>query len=411
MKKKASFFFRGARFCYLCARMKTCAKFFLTAILGFTAAVNAMDENGWASIHETIAAFEDRPGDVTGWFNRPGYVKPIVTNLGNVLNSNWYVNASVPQSLTFEIGLPISLISIGSDDQEFTENGRKVPTIFGTHGNPQIQDGIIYGNENLNGLGVFTYPYLQFAASFYHARIALRGMAIPSIQELRKFNLFGIGLQYSFGHLFQYMLPKPAQGLDVSMVFGYNTSNIGYRPKGYDGSLDLNISAITFDFVIGYKPISTVELMMTLGYQYANMESSGALANKENPYLAFHPNISVKGNNGFKFGIAVAFQLGKTFHPVVGFDYAGKSSYTLNVLYVKQQFGTDKTPDEIAKEKGYVRGAAKPQTGAEQKNAEQGSSANSEATETTAQENSAEAASENPTAETPSAEQATTENF
>lgn len=379
--------------------MKTRAIFFIAAFLSLTAAVNAMDENGWASIHESIAAFEDRPGDATGWFNRPGYVKPIVANLGNVLNSNWYVNASVPQSLAFEFGIPISLISIGTDDQEFTENGRKVPTIFGTHGNPQFQDGIIYGNENLNGLGVFTYPYVQFAASFYHARIAFRGMAIPSIKELRKFNLFGIGLQYSFGHLFQYMLPKPAQGLDVSMVFGYNTSNIGYRPKGYDGSLDLNISAITFDFVIGYKPISAIEVMMTLGYQYANMKSSGALANRENPFLAFNPNISVKGNNGFKFGIAAAFQLGTTFHPVVGLDYAGKTSFTLNAIYFRQQFGTDKTPDEIAKEKGYVRGAAKPQTGAEQENAEQGNAANSEAT------------TENPTAEPPNAEQATTENF
>ena len=54
-------------------------------------------------------------------------------------------------------------------------------------------------------------------------------------------------------------------------------------------------------------------------------------------------------------GIAVAFQIGTSFHPVLGYDYAGKSSFTTNVLYFKQQFGKDKTPDEIAKEKGYVR--------------------------------------------------------
>jgi hypothetical protein len=54
-----------------------------------------------------------------------------------------------------------------------------------------------------------------------------------------------------------------------------------------------------------------------------------------------NPNISVKGNNGFKFGIAVAFQLGTSFHPVVGFDYAGKSSFTTNILYFRQQFGED----------------------------------------------------------------------
>lgn len=45
-----------------------------------------------------------------------------------------------------------------------------------------------------------------------------------------------------------------------------------------------------------------------------------------------------------------------SFHPVIGYDYAGKSSFTTNVLYFKSQFGKDKTPDEIAKDKGYVRG-------------------------------------------------------
>jgi hypothetical protein len=77
------------------------------------------------------------------------------------------------------------------------------------------------------------------------------------------------------------------------------------------------------------------------------------------------PDITVEGNNGFRFGLEVAFQLGKSFHPVVGFDYAGKSSWTTNVLYFKQQFGEDKTPDEIAKEKGFVRGAKKSETAAE----------------------------------------------
>lgn len=359
--------------------MKTCANFFIATIISAVIAANAMDENGWASIHESIAAFEDRPGDATGLFNRPDYVKPIISNLGNVLNSNWYISASVSQSFAFEAGLPISLISIGSDDQEFSENGKTVPTIFGKHGDPQIPDAIVYGNENLHKLSVFTFPYLQFAASFQHTRVAFRGMVFPSIKELRKFNLFGFGLQYSFGHLFQYLLPKPAQSLDVSMVFGYNTSGIGYRPKDYNGSLDLDISAITFDFVIGYKPLSFIEVMMTLGYQYANMESSGTLANKDNPLMTFFPNIGVKGNNGFKFGLEVAFQVGKTYHPVIGLDYAGKTSFTLNAIYFKQQFGTDKTPEEIAKEKGYSREAAKVKANAAE--AEMNASQNETSTE------------------------------
>jgi hypothetical protein len=184
-------------------------------------------------------------------------------------------------------------------------------------------------------------------------------MWLPAISELRGFSLLGFGLQYSFGRWFQYMLPPAAQGLDVSLVFGYNSSSIGYRPKDYSGQLDLDISAYTFDVVIGYKPFSFFEVLMTLGYQSATMEASGHLEQNQNPNMFINPNISVDGNCGFKFGIAVAFQLGKTYHPVVGFDYAGKSSFTTNAIYLRQQFGEDKTPDEIAKDKGYVRGAKK----------------------------------------------------
>ena len=340
--------------------MKTFAKLSIAFLAGAVSFASAMDENGWASIYESIAAFEDRPG-AGAPFNRPGYVKPIIENLGNVLNSNWYVSANVPQSLAFEFGIPISLIPINDDDRVFTENGVEVPTIFGeSHDMTQPYDGkTIYGNETLNGLGVFTYPYLQLGVSAFHARIVLRGMWLPAISELRGFSLLGFGLQYSFGRWFQYMLPPAAQGLDVSLVFGYNSSSIGYRPKDYSGQLDLDISTYTFDVVIGYKPFSFFEVMMTLGYQSATMESFGHLEQNQNPNMFINPNISVDGNCGFKFGIAVAFQLGKTYHPVVGFDYAGKSSFTTNAIYLRQQFGEDKTPDEIAKDKGYVRGAKK----------------------------------------------------
>ncbi len=341
--------------------MKMPFKLFLVSGLCLAAVATAMDDKGYASIYESIAAFENRSPDKPDYdpriFNRPGYVKPIITNLGPVLNSNWYVSANVPESMTFEAGLPFALIPIGDDDQTFSENGASVPTIFGTHGDPANYEPTVYGNETLHNLGVFTYPYLQLAGGYYHARLALRGMWLPAVSELKKFNLIGIGLQYSFGHLFQYMLPKPAQDLDVSLVLGYSSSGISYQPEDYEGTLDLDISAFTFDVVIGYKPVEMVEVLLTLGYQSGSMEASGHLVShaEGRNNLELNPNITVDGNDGFKFGIAVAFQIGTSFHPVLGYDYAGKSSFTTNVLYFKQQFGKDKTPDEIAKEKGYAR--------------------------------------------------------
>lgn len=332
-----------------------------TLLLG-TSSVFSMEEGGWATTYESLSAFDSQLGA------RPGYVKPIIDNLGNVLNSNWYISASVPQSLTIEFGLPISIIPIGNDDRNYSgtiEYGPisydyEVPTIFGDHGNPNVPSDTIYGNKTLNGLGVFTYPYLQFGAGFYHARIVLRGMFLPAVSELRKFNLLGFGLQYSFGHFFQYKLPPAAQPLDVSLVFGYNSSTIGYRPDDYDGELDLDVSTTNFSVVIGYKPFDFFEVMMSLGYQSAEMLSYGGLTCVAKEYgmptadfgKEISPDITVKGNNGFRFSLAVAFQLGKTYHPVIGFDYAGKSSFTLNALYLRQQFGEDPSPADIAKQKG-----------------------------------------------------------
>ena len=340
--------------------MKSPFKLLLVSGLCLAAAVGAMDDKGYASIYESIAAFENRAGGDPRIFNRPNYVKPIITNLGPVLNSNWYISATVPESFALDGGLPFSLIPIGDDDRTFSENGANVPTIFGTHGDPATNPGdqTVYGNETLNNLGLFTYPYLQLAGGYYHARLVLRGMWLPAVSELQKFNLIGIGLHYSFGHLVQYMLPKQAQGLDVSLVLGYSSSGISYQPEDYEGTLDLDISAFTFDLVIGYKPVEIVEVLLTLGYQSASMASSGHLVSHAEGWNGqeINPNITVDGNDGFKFGIAVAFQFGSSFHPVLGYDYAGKSSFTTNALYFRQQFGKDKTPDEIAKEKGYVRG-------------------------------------------------------
>ena len=237
-------------------------------------------------------------------------------------------------------------------------------------------------------------------------------MFLPSISELRKFNLFGFGLQYSFGHFFQYMLPPAAQPLDVSIVFGYNTSGIGYRPEDYEGELNLDVSTTNFAIVIGYKPVSFIEVMMSLGYQSAEMKSSGHLrcvaqqsGNPDNSRgdATIDPGITVEGNNGFRFGLEVAFQLGKSFHPVIGFDYAGKSSFTTNVLSFKQQFGEDKTPDEIAKEKGFVRGAKK---------AEQTTESSEQSNETPAETNDAqlEETEEAPAVDEVSSEETSTEN-
>ena len=299
-------------------------------LMGAAITANATDSKGWATTDESLDAFYKIN-------NRSGYVKPIIDNVGNVLNSNWYASASIPKSFAFEAGLPFALVPIASGDKVYRQKALlstiELPTIFGDKGLP-YDVSKIYGNETLNSLPLFTYPYLQMAFSYYHARLVLRGMWLPPISELKGFSLLGIGAQYSFGHLFQKQLPPVLQTLDVSVVFGYSSSTIKYQPKTHNGPLVLDLTGIIADLVIGYKPIKEMELMLTVGYQYANMESSG----KRN-VLSPDYDLAVKGNCGFKFGFEVAFTLGNSFHPVIGFDYSGKSSFTTNILYFQQQFG------------------------------------------------------------------------
>lgn len=317
--------------------MKSISKIFAALIVGSAISVHAADANGWATTDETLNAFSKTSGQT-------GYVKPIVNIIGNVLNSNWYTSASVPQSFAFDAGLPFALVPITDSQRNYTKKlglvSADFPTIFGDKGEPALP-GITYGTETLNGLPVLPYPFLQLGFSYYHARIALRGMWLPAISELKGFSTLGAGIQYSFGHLFQEKLPAPIKTLDVSAVFGYTSNTIKYQPDNYGSPMILDISALTADVVIGYKPIKEVEILMTLGYQYANMEASGDMKYKGSEFVVRRPDVSVNGNNGFKFGLEVAFTLGNSYRPVLGFDYAGQSSFTTNVLYFQQQFGKE----------------------------------------------------------------------
>lgn len=329
--------------------MKNLKNFAIFAALSATAAFAAPD---WASTYHSLLAFDDT-GVQDG--NRPGYVKPIATDLGSVLNSNWYVSATVPQTFAFEAGMPFALVSL-DNDQEYAGGA---PTIFGDKkyewGTMNTDIGsnmkcsgngpchVVNGNENLHSLGIFTFPYLQLAGSFYHARLALRGMFLPSISELKAFNLFGFGLQYSFGHLLWPELPPVFEDFDVSLVFGMNFAGIGYTPDDYEGQLDLDISTIDIEMVLGYKPVKLVELLFHIGYESSTMKSSGHLVShdKDSYGAQINPGITVNGNNGFRLGFEVALSLGEAYHPVVGVDIGTKTTFTTNVLYFKQEFGDD----------------------------------------------------------------------
>lgn len=314
-------------------------------IIGFTLFLSFTTSFAeWATIHESIVAFDERPGIFKA--NRPGYVRPIITQLGTVLNSNWIISSNVPQRFSFDAGMPLQLSLISETDRVYRSD--QIPTIFGKE-TPPNSGLIVAGNETLNSLPLFSYPILQAGFGFYHTRLVLRGMWLPAVSELKSFSLLGIGLQYSFGHLFQYALPKGLQSFNVSLGFGYNSSFISYTPENYKGSLDLDVSTHVFELVLGYSPISMFELMVSLGYESAGMQSSGYLESLNNE--AIHPTLFVKGNNGFRFAFDIAFSFGESYRPVIGIGAGSRTAIKTNVLYFGQAFGEEPTLEEIREKK------------------------------------------------------------
>lgn len=315
--------------------------------LGMSAFALPLFAADWSSNYQAMAAFD--PDNAEG--NRPGYVKPIATYVGSVLNANWISNAGVPQAFTFEAGLPFNIVFLKDRDRTYSKSD--VPTIFGdkaeyTYDN-NLQRYVIGGNKNLNGLSVFTLPYLQLGGSFYHVRLVFRGMYFPDITQLQGYHLLGFGLQYSFGHFFNDKLPAGLRDhFDASLAFGYNSAYIGYRPDDFSGKLNLDFTATHTQLILGYSPFKPVDLMLSFGYETSKMESSGHLTYDKGGDI--HPGITVHGRNGFRFGAEVAFSFGASFHPVVGGNFGTVNALNANVLYFKQSFGENKKPQQNAKD-------------------------------------------------------------
>ena len=297
-----------------------CISIFCSAISLFAAE--------WASDYQSMSAFQKSNG-------RTGYVKPIATYVGTVLNGNWISSASVSRGLSFEGGLPFQIALIESGDRNYHSSSLgNIPTIFGGKA-----EGGLGGNEDLHGLSIFTLPYLQIGASFFYTRIALRGMYFPSVSELKGYNLHSIGIQHSFGHFFIEKLPPAFQNFDVSLFFGYNSAYIGYAPDKWKGQLDLDFGTTYTAVVFGYKPFKMMEVMLSLGYQTVSMEAGGSMDayTKDGIYQGkINPDVDLDGRGGFRMGIELSFAFGDAYHPVVGYNVGANHSLNANVLYFKQ---------------------------------------------------------------------------
>lgn len=322
-------------------------------------------------ISNLLHAFEDKPG----------YVQPLATVTGTLLNSGWYTSSRVGTRTGWNFAMPIMLSYISEDDhyykytyatgcQAIREAGQvgsacpesldeetisKAPTMWGPNSSErqwevsatseEPGDNNPLDNYTRTKTGPFidggissirditTLPFLapQFAFSSHNFKGTLRGMMIPFVPDI-SFYSFGLGLQYDPSRF----IPGMEQnGFNTSLGFSISQWHLGYTPGGdFDGELGVDGLAYQPALIAGWRS-GIFEIFAEIGYEFSSFSSSGELTDNGPDVAAedriIKPDVEVDGRNGFRMSLNFALHLG-TWQPVLGQSYGAQFGTVANVI-------------------------------------------------------------------------------
>jgi len=327
-----------------------------------------------ADVGETIRGFE----------RYPGYVQPVPTLMGTILNSGWNETVRINKGFGWSFGVPVMFAYIGEEDhfydqvwetgcREIEANGvacpnpydstYRVPTLWG----PATSQRYVKRNyiENTSGLGGYSdwqivakassgqepintsmltvpLPMLKTSFSYMYTELKLRYMGIPfgitlDDQTIGPINFFGFGLQ----HDIRSILKKQAIEIpvDVAVTANYSFWGIEYAPPSgeWTGALELD-GITTFHGLLVGKRWGKVEVFAELGYETSSMQSSGDLVDlaAEGGPEAISPNLDVDGRNGLKAALLFTARLG-SWAPVLSQGIGAQWGTTVNVLNFRKE--------------------------------------------------------------------------
>jgi hypothetical protein len=318
------------------------------------------------STEETIKAFE----------RRPDYVLPLVTSIGSMTSSGWFVSGELPKNFSYSIALPISLIYLNNSDRQYSGTyidtgcqecmkqkaaGANVdcrncvecqqftaPTIFGTIHTPDtsevyksrrdLNNNVIGklsitppfsdGADALNSTVLLPFATLQASFSYYYSEIILRYIGIPSIAGI-SVQFPGIGLR----HDFQHFIPSCPVSLSLAATFTFVSAT--WEPGGnVQGSLHLSGVSDFFGILAGYKATKYLDVFLEAGWEHAFVTPSGELhIIDENDWV--RPNKTITGRNGFQMALNVSFPI--KYNPVIGGIGGAQFGNLINILSYKSQ--------------------------------------------------------------------------
>ncbi len=319
-----------------------------------------------SSLGQTLRAFEDKPG----------YVQPVATSFGTILNQGWIQSARVGKETGWNFSLIAPLAYIGTADHTYDfsyddncaelkamgkfcqTNGtsvlQDVPTIWGPNSNavyyeyrssgdaPEdvmpVQIGTADdGHETIRKIPMLGLPYFQLGISKHFIQGTLRGFWLPSISEFGGYYSVGLGLQYD---LTRFVPPSITEkGFFTSITCNASMWALSYVPsEDFTGELTLDGSASQAQWAIGWK-YGAMEIFTEFGYEISSLKAGGALvelapAAGDDPNI--RPSIQVDGRNGARASINVAFHIG-SWNPVLGQSFGAQIGSNLNIL----QFGKE----------------------------------------------------------------------
>jgi len=352
-------------------------------IAAISLTVLAANTFGQSALGSTLSAFE----------NKPGYVQPIATTIGTLLNSGWVNSARVGNGIGWHFALSVPVAFIGADDQtyDWTYDSRcaslrtvgvacpdsldnvtmyNIPTIFGGNSNATFPVYHAALAEDANGNPLFdangnlitTYsvgpggtvddgekhlrkwvniPFLipTTAISYRHTQGTLRTLWAPSVGDFGGMYLIGLGAQHDFT---RFLPPRVGEkGFNTSATVNVTRWSIGYDPSGtVQGTMNLKGWASFTGLVAGWR-WKSVELFSEIGYETASFASSGSLIDygvtsltDSSRYIT--PSVSVSGRNGFRASFNIAMHLG-VWQPVVAYSGGAQLGSLVNII----QFGKE----------------------------------------------------------------------
>lgn len=321
-------------------------------------------------VSNLLRAFEDKPG----------YVQPLATSMGSLMNSGWYTSSRVGTRTSWNVALPVILTYISEDDHYYKytystgckalrEAGQvgsacpenldemsisKAPTMWGPNSSERSwevsavaeQPGDLDPTDNysltksgpiidggISSLREFTtLPFLapQFAFASHNFKGTLRGIFAP-IPDLSIYSI-GLGIQYDPSRFIPGMTQN---GFNTSIGFSISKWHLGYTPGGdFDGELGVDGLVYQPALVAGWRT-GILEIFTEIGYEVSSFSSSGELtdngADVDPADRIIKPQVEVDGRNGFRMSLNFALHLG-AWHPVVGQSYGAQLGTVANVI-------------------------------------------------------------------------------